>query len=688
MASGRSKGQSPNGNGDWLPHEIFQFYCGLPVPDPITFICAPDYCNRNNLYPRQATLLKIIFLREDLFTDYDYAVLEEWEDSFRKTNNNGINPDILGRMRRLRADGRKWFKEVLLVMGRRAGKGHISGLSMSYVLWNYMAKGDPQYFYGVDRDKKLTCLVFAGKKQQARDNVWSDIQNVVLGSNCFIPYVSSSLSAELSIYAPSDFIKMRELQKKGIVTTGDQATFQILPKESTSMAGRGTAAFMQAYDEMAHVTATNAKEDASVVYESATPALDQFGKDGFIVEPSSPWQMIGKFYENYQRSTEVDEETGDPVYDNLLMVQLTSWDIYKDWERAHEIPMFPDGFKGDLEEYDDGEPLPNFKRLRGAIQEYDDEMRLLERSNPDTFKVERRSHFATALDAYLDENHIDQMFQPWKDRAEDQGPRTIIQMYQGRPDRTYKAHGDPSKVNDFFGFAVAHREMGPNNRWHVVFDRIHHWDPADFPEHTIDYDQIENEIWDTFLTPFQPYETTFDQFNSAQIIGNLKKRVRKSYLPKADGMNIYERTATRPENWIKAEIFKAALNMHMIHAPYYEQLDLELKFLQKKPNVDVVDHPSAGPVQSKDVADAVFDCVYALIGDQIISIREELSAIMPQGMAAGGFEAFPGMSRDDTNTFSQLGRSIGGRGVAKNPAYGGFRTGGRNGTRGARIPGR
>src|ERR1044071_2402891 len=153
----------------------FSAFAGLSVPDPITFVVSPEWLNRPNLYPRQATLLKVIFLREDLFTEYDYEVVEEWEASFRASGENGIIPDVLPRMRYLREHGHAYFKEVLLVMGRRAGKGYVSALAMAYVLWRYMSKGDPQDYYAVARDKKMACFIFASKKEHAIQNLWGDL---------------------------------------------------------------------------------------------------------------------------------------------------------------------------------------------------------------------------------------------------------------------------------------------------------------------------------------------------------------------------------------------------------------------------------------------------------------------------------------------------------------------------------
>lgn len=649
------------------PGQIFQLFTGLPVPDPITFVISEDYLDRGQImYPRQATLLKIIFLRLDLLTDYDHQVIDEWEQNFRESGNNGIVPGVRRRMAKLRQKGHKWFRETLLVMGRRAGKGHISGLSMCYVLWNYMAKGDPQRHYGVDRDKKLVAMVFAGKRDQAKATVWQDAVNYITGSVCFAPYIRAPLQAEkLSVYAPHDFVRMRKLTQQGINPNDiNLATFEVLPKESTLMAGRGPTSFCQAWDEMAHVVASGANRSAEEVYAAAKPSLDQFGKDAFIIEPSSPWQMLGQFYVNYCNAI-LEDEQGEPVYLNMLMVQLASWDIYKDWEIAHEIPVFPEGYTGDLGEYE-GQPRLYFNALRGAIQAYDDEMALEEQANPDTFKVERRSHFAVALDAYLNEAKVKQIFIPWTGRLPHFGFSALDMQERGRLDMEYTAHGDPSKSNANFGLALAHAEPGPDNRLHVVFDKIHHFEPRNFEEHIVDYDEVEEWIWDNFMKPFMPQVMSFDQFNSAQVIQRLGRRSRSAGLPKVT--QVYEKTANRARNWQRAEIFKTAVNMGWVHAPYYELAELELRFLQEKNGV--VDHPDSGPVQTKDVADAMMECVMALIGDQIVSMRSELGSMRPQGALLGGVEPFPGMSRPDDlsqgpRTPQQIFQQLGGFGKSR-----------------------
>lgn len=639
----------PSLPGLFLPTD-FTLFAGLPIPDPITFVVGRTWLNRPSIYPRQATLLKVIFLREDLFTEYDYQVVEEWEASFRASGDNGINPGILDRMRYLRAEGHFYFKEVLLVMGRRAGKGYVSALAMAYVLWRYMAKGDPQEYYGIARDKKMACFIFASKKEHAVKNLWGDLAGIIKSGPCFSRYISRPLAESLSVFAPSDFLRRQQLQRQGIHDAQDIATFLIEPKESTLMAGRGPASFSQGFDEMAHqVAATGASRSAEDVYESATPALDQFKKDAFIIEPSSPWQMVGQFYQNWLNTQQLDE-SGAPLYPHMMMIQLASWEIYYDWEDAHMLPLFPMNFIGDLQEYVDSPP-PGFRPLKVAIQEYDRDMELKERANPETFKVERRSKWQTTQDAYLNPDMVDAVFQPWNDR--------VLTMRTKAESLAvfYKGHADPSLANANFAISIGHKEKDKHGLIHCVFDYIHHYSPSDFPNNIIDYIQLGENIW-SLIEGFKPDEFTYDQWNSAEAIQRMNQRKRQANFPKR--VEIFEKTADAKHNWERAETFKVAINQGWVHAPPYALAILELKYLQLK-NGNKVVKQDIGPVQTKDIADTMMEVVWTILGEQAHQwTHGALSNLDPAAMAAGGLDPYSqervGHEEEAINRLSAAGR--------------------------------
>lgn len=663
---------------------------GLPIPDIITFTTGPQWLNRPNLYPRQATLLKIIFLRDDLFTDYDRAVIAEWIAAFHATNpdageenkfnahTNGIQPDVYERIAWLKARGYKWFKEIILAIGRRGSKGYTCAIAMAYVLWHYLATGNPQDYYGIMDDKVIQVLIFAGKKDQAKANLWGDLNNVLTAAPCYTPYIAVPQAESLTIYAPHDFARMEAMQARGISTTKDMSSFAVLPKESTLLSSRGPTTAVLGFDEAAHVKNSGTSRSFGDVYNAATPSLDQFGTDAFICIPSSTWEMTGMFYELWVQS--LSQEPDDMgqlrgIYANKLMVQLESWAPYVDWERAHQLPLFPDGFRGDLGEYADGH-LPRLRPLRGAIQTYDDEMMRLERSNPDMFAVERRSHWATSLDAYLNPAQVEAIFKPWPDRLPSFGPPVLEPQDRGPMTIAYRAHGDPSNVNCRFGFSLAHIEPGPDGMKHVVFDRIHFWEPADFEGHTIDYDVPVDWIFDEIIMMFCPTEVSFDQFNVPATVGVLQKKVAKTRLPKR--CTVWERPATRELNWRTYETFKAAINLGFVHGPFHAEAQDELKFLQKREGQPVVEPPDSGPVTTKDIADTMAINVFHLIGEQMANLDETLGGQRP--MAAMHSSDVDPMNRFDPSVMganpyaNQLGGMALSRGARPGP-QGTFRPG-------------
>jgi len=368
------------------------------------------------------------------------------------------------------------------------------------------------------------------------------------------------------------------------------------------------------------------------VYGSATPALDQFGRDAFIVIPSSTWEMTGKFYQLWELALEQEpDDRGDltGVYPNKMMIQLASWDPYKDWQDAQDLDLFPAGFAGDLGEYE-GRELPRLPAMKGAIQVYDDEMAREERANPDTFAVERRSHWQTAMDAYLNPGKVDAMFEPWYERPEMLGPPRLEMQVQGPLTIQYRAHGDPANVNCRFGFAIAHTEMGPDRMLHAVFDLIKFWDPADYEDHFIDYDEVTDWIFDHVVQKFHPTELTFDQFNVPSTVKRLQKKVHAGRMPKR--VIVYERPATGPLNWATYECFKGALNMGFVHAPFHAEASDELKFLRKPEGQAKVIPPDDGPVVTKDIADCISIVTAELLGEQMaVFLGDTLGGQRPAG---------------------------------------------------------
>lgn len=256
------------------------------------------------------------------------------------------------------------------------------------------------------------------------------------------------------------------------------------------------------------------------------------------------------------------------------------------------------------------------------------------------------------------------------------------EQHVGILSQTYRAHGDPSKSGANFGWAIAHVEVPPlhlDDRGlpHVVFDKLHAWRPGEFEENNreIDYDVVKDELIE-YIDAFMPDVVSFDQWNSVSTIQALRKHVATKGYPKR--VMVEERSATGPLNWRTYETFKTALGLGLVHAPYFELADLELTFLQDLGNK--VDHPTSGPVQTKDVADCMAIVVYELIGEEMAAFIGKALGDLPLSgtlsSAAGPFGNMPGSNNEPAHqALSGFGRARGMRQGGAPPGYGRRRRG-------------
>lgn len=269
---------------------------------------------------------------------------------------------------------------------------------------------------------------------------------------------------------------------------------------------------------------------------SFQPSLDQFGPAAMTYLASSPFSKIGQFYDLYQQGrvtmdeynrregklktssfieeaaaqdidVDPDEVTAAVAEPTFLVVQLPSWETYRDWERSREIPIRP----GRTRTFPRWNSPVQYEPKPDGTPDERVQYRRMQR-NPDKFKVERGAQFATVQDAYLNEVMVDRMFAPpgWRPPLEAQ--------HQGRLAIAYRAHADPSRTNANFGFAIGHLEDAPPDEhgivWpHVIIDVLKVWKPEDFPDHTIDYVRVGEEL-DDYLVRFPSItKMTYDQFN-------------------------------------------------------------------------------------------------------------------------------------------------------------------------------
>lgn len=594
------------------------------------FATSEEYCGLT-LYPRQITLLKLIYLETDAMTAYDLQVIDEWRKGFtRHRDIYGVQPDIWERVEYLRQRGYRRFPHVQAVLGRRASKGFMGAIMAAEQIAYLITLDNPQVHYGIREGKDVFLNVGATSQTQAQRHQFADIRDVVENCAFLQPYVAESKDHQMRLRTPADLRRIGMMKAQDVPIEHSIATLWVVALSASSVAGRGATSYANYFDEMAfHVQGTDSTKSSENIYEDWQPSLGQFKKDALTYVPSSPFTKTGKFYELYQhgrvlmsgfhddgttidrqelaqmRAKAEEAEVELAAEPGMLIFQGPSWALYEDWDRGPELVQvkFTAAPEDDLSAEEQQR-----RRLR----------------NPEKFKVEREGQFAEVLGAYLDGDKVDAMFDPvpWRD------PSILTPTPFGRFDTTYRIHVDPSKTAANFALAVAHVETAPpdtfGERWpHVIIDRLHVWRAQDFPinpdtgKHEIDYTQIERELDQILYTFPSCSKFSADQWNSVGFL----QRLRKKYSP---NIRISEETATEKSNYQRAERFKSALNLGWVHSfrdnlfndgTGSSLLEMECKFLSERNGK--VYKQDFGPVTTKDLYDAVSVVVTDLLHETL-----------------------------------------------------------------------
>lgn len=553
-------------------------------------------------------------------TAFDIDTIEKWREHFGDRVSVGIQPDIWERIDYLKRNGYRRFPHIQSVLGRRASKGWLGGVLGAEQMAYMVSLDNWQDYYGIQPHKDAYGHSVATSLPQAIKFQFADIRAAVDSCKYLEPYIAQSKDHLIMIRTPADIRYIAELTARKIPIEREIATVRALAMTSASSSGRGAAAFMVTYDEMAHMlVGTQGPRTSEAVYEAYQPSLQQFGKDSLTYIPSSPFSMVGKFYELYtagsvpvqeylDKTGEVvkktvrskgleddpeetfEEITADPT---MLIIQLPSWALYEDWDRAQELIGY------------------SFKK---PIMEYDLGMKRLERRNPSKFKVEYNAQFAEVEDAYLDPDKVDAIFKPFW------GGRELEPQDHGQMHIVYHGHVDPGKSKAHFAMAIGHLEDAPEpdewgNVWpHAIIDYMKVWKATEYEDGIIDYVAVLEELKEIVGLYPSLQVFSFDQWNSAGLIASLKKMY-------GHRTTVKEVTFTAKTNKERYDKFQSAVNLGWVHSyadNFFSEdlgggslLERELKFLQEK-NGKVVKQ-DFGPVTTKDLADAVQEtCVRML----------------------------------------------------------------------------
>lgn len=263
---------------------------GTPWNSISEFAVSDKYCGLT-LYPRQHTLLKLVFLETEQMTQYDLDVIEEWRTNFTRVRDVfGVQPDIWERVEYLRRRGYRRFPHVQFVLGRRASKGYLGAIIITEMIAYLISLDNPQAHYGIMEGKDVFCNIGATSQTQAQRHQFADVRNVVEHCAWLEPYIAETKDHQLRLRTPADLRNIAGLKAREIDIEHTIATLWVVALSASSVAGRGATSYVNAFDEFAFlVSGSGSVKSSEEIYEDWQPSLGQFKKDALTFVPSSPF---------------------------------------------------------------------------------------------------------------------------------------------------------------------------------------------------------------------------------------------------------------------------------------------------------------------------------------------------------------------------------------------------------------
>ncbi len=593
-----------------------------PAPAPanvIDFATNPAYLGLR-LFPVQATLLKLLCLGLDLLTPYDLEVIQRWASGYSDTEHidgrrwsgySGIVPDVLERAEHCVRAGRWIWSEIVLVLGRRASKSLLASIVLAWQVWRLLQLGDPQRHFGLPPGKRIVLLAYGATRETATRDFIGDVIERICDSPCFAPYVDKVTASSVTLYTPAQLERGDKRARRGLVEISAVAT--------RSTTARGPAAFGLTVDEAAHLDGAGSTSTTQEILNAARPALAQFNGYAVTILASSPWTMTGGFFESFRNACAIDPVSGKSAHPTRLAVQLPSWGLYEDYERAHELAMWPGG--------------PRFDPIERPVIADDAALREIQRDNPEHFAVEYESQFNSGMGRYFTELSVGKLFGNWNP-PQPASPGA----------RQYVIHCDPSTSGANFAVAIGHLEVVDGEQ-HVVVDYLFVWRPEDFPDHRVHYDVVLKGLLE-LVEQYRPVSLFFDNHNVPFFLDLLAPEIRSRRI----ATTVAKVSHTQEEKFARFEHTKTLIDHGLVHAPPHPLAIQEARFIQI--NGTRIGHPTSGPCQTDDLIDAISWLVYHLKGPNgWVFAQFRATPAMPQPSAWGTnpiawqFEALRGSGR-------------------------------------------
>lgn len=227
-------------------------------------------------------------------------------------------------------------RELLLSIGRRAGKTTLSGIFASYEVYRLLNLHSPQTFYGLPAGNRIQIISVATDKDQA-GLLFNEVTTHLSRCEYFKQYIANNTLSYIQFRTPADIEKygttIRHENGKFVSFNG-KATLRVTFKSCIAKGLRGAGNIVVILDEMAHFK-DKGQSSSREIYDAVTPSTAAFSPkdpsdaskpigpvESRIICISSPLNRQGKFYEIYHQA--MSRGLGS---ENILAIQAPTWEV-------------------------------------------------------------------------------------------------------------------------------------------------------------------------------------------------------------------------------------------------------------------------------------------------------------------------------------------------------------------------
>jgi hypothetical protein len=487
------------------------------------------------------------------------------------------------------------IREMILVDGRRSGKSSLMSFIAAYEVYSLICKGDPQAYYNMLERHPISITHIAVNGDQAGD-MFQFTKDRMRGCSFFKPFFDYTKynESEMRIFTPYDLRENARIAKENerVPAAARQKPLEgsIMIQSLTTRASskRGKAIKLLIFSEYAHferpkfdstltenILSEETQQTDYAMWKAMKPSVEDFGEDGRILYESTPREKGGQFYNLYCEAGGMEQDKPEEAArpEHMSVLQLATWDCN-----------------------------PNITR-----ESLDSEFR----KDPAYATMEYGARFSNVSGNFISESIINSIPQP---------DVPMIRVCN-RLDRRFVVSVDPGgqakkKLADTYVVSWGHYQMGDPIYWIDGFQGWHETvvsmsgggyqkiavDPTEVTKFIID---LVNDLGRNFVL-----EIVYDQWQSSESIANLQRLG----LPSLETFYTNQYKAEMYGNFLSLAQYNRIKSYGVDIGGYINQWKQELKYLQRYISGGTMyySHPSTGPVQHDDFADAAANLIYRL----------------------------------------------------------------------------